>query len=52
VHAGTSRGSKIALLVDVVFANAIELTPDQNPHRGGPNYDAVRCTNFVIATDS
>jgi len=45
VHAGTSKARKIALLVDVVFANMIELTPDQNPHRGGLNYDAV---NLIV----
>ena len=48
MHADSS-GRKIALLVDVVVGNVIELTPSENLQRGGLNYDAVRRTNFLAS---
>jgi len=46
LHADNSRGRKIALLVDVVVGNVIELTPDQNLQREGLNYDAVNLIGY------
>ncbi|KIM72328.1 hypothetical protein PILCRDRAFT_829825 [Piloderma croceum F 1598] len=41
VHTNRTEKKKTVLLVDVVVGRTIELTPDQNPHGAGPEYDAV-----------
>ena len=47
VHTGGTEKKKTVLLVDVVLGRMIELTPDQNAHSAGPDYDAVRGAAFV-----
>jgi hypothetical protein len=47
IHTDKTKKKKTVLLVDVVVGRMIELTPDQNPHGAGPEYDAVRRADFV-----